>query len=99
MAKVKLDDLKIIKGANKLKLYKFGRNKAEHFFCSKCGTHVYATSSKKPENIMLRIGCINGDHNIVPTHHIWTSQKATWYEISENIPMHGIGIRASYSIP
>ena len=32
MAKIKLNNLKIIKGAEKLKLYKFGKNKAEHFF-------------------------------------------------------------------
>ena len=32
MAKIKLKNLKIIKGSGKLKLYKFGKNKAEHFF-------------------------------------------------------------------
>ena len=60
----------------------------KNVFFSNCGTHLYATSSKKPENIILRIGCIDGNHNIVPTRHIWISQKASWYEITENIPMH-----------
>ncbi len=77
----------IISGQKSLVGYESSSGK-KRFFCSNCGTHVYATSSKKPENIILRIGCIDGNHNIVPTHHIWTSQKASWYEISENIPMH-----------
>ena len=58
------------------------------YFCSRCGTHVYATSTKKPENVMLRIGCIDGDHGIKPSKHIWVSQKESWYEITKDLPVH-----------
>jgi len=44
MAKIKLKNLKIIKGSDKLKLYKFGKNKAEHFFCSICGIYTHHKS-------------------------------------------------------
>ena len=57
-------------------------------FCSKCGTHVYATSSKKPENVILRIGCLESGHGVKPSKHIWVSQKESWYEITKNIPTH-----------
>ncbi len=59
MAKIKLNDLKIIKGANKLKLYKFGKNKAEHFFCSKCGIYTHHKSYTNPENYEFNVACID----------------------------------------
>ena len=52
MAKIKLNNLKIIKGAEKLKLYKFGKNKAEHFFCSICGIYTH------PENYEFNVACL-----------------------------------------
>ena len=77
----------IISGENFLVGYESTPGKIRHF-CSKCGTHVYATSAKKPENVVLRIGCIEGNHDISPTKHIWVSHKAPWYEITNNLPMH-----------
>ena len=87
VAVVPKEGFEIISGETSLVGYESSSGK-KRFFCSNCGTHLYATSSKKPENIILRIGCIDGNHNIVPTRHIWISQKASWYEITENILMH-----------
>ena len=58
MAKIKLDNLKIIKGAKKLKLYKFGKNKAEHFFCSICGIYTHHKSYTNPENYEFNVACL-----------------------------------------
>ena len=77
----------IISGKSSLVGYESSSGK-KRYFCSNCGTHLYATSSKNPEKIILRIGCIDGDHGIVPKRHIWISQKASWYEIPENLPLH-----------
>ena len=59
MAKIKLNDLKIIKGADKLKLYKFGKNKAEHFFCSTCGIYTHHKSYTNPENYEFNVACLD----------------------------------------
>jgi len=60
MAAVKLNDLKIIKGKNKLSTYKFGRKQhAEHFFCSICGIYTHHQSYTKPENYEFNIACID----------------------------------------
>ena len=59
MAKIKLKNLKIIKGSDKLKLYKFGKNKAEHFFCSICGIYTYHKSYTNPENYEFNVACLD----------------------------------------
>jgi len=59
MAKIKLNNLKIIKGAEKLKLYKFGKNKAEHFFCSICGIYTHHKSYTNPENYEFNVACLD----------------------------------------
>ena len=59
MAKIKLNNLKIIKGAEKLKLYKFGKNKAEHFFCSTCGIYTHHKSYTNPENYEFNVACLD----------------------------------------
>tara|TARA_Y100000741_G_C17805802_1_gene376010 strand:- start:75 stop:440 length:366 start_codon:yes stop_codon:yes gene_type:complete len=59
MAKIKLSDLRITRGADKLKLYKFGKNKAEHFFCSKCGTYTHHKSYTNPENYEFNVACLD----------------------------------------
>ena len=80
----------IISGENFLEEYESSPGKIRHF-CTKCGTHVYATSAKNPEYVMLRLGCIEGNHDIFPTKHIWVSHKAPWYEITNNLPMYEEG--------
>ena len=59
MAKIKLNKLKIIKGVEKLKLYKFGKNKAEHFFCSICGIYTHHKSYTNPENYEFNVACLD----------------------------------------
>ena len=86
-AAVPKEGFSILAGKNFLIGYESSPGKIRHF-CSKCGTHVYASSSKNPENVMLRLGCVEGNHDISPTKHIWVSHKATWYEITNNLPMY-----------
>ena len=59
MAKIKLRNLKILKGKNKLKIYKFGKNKAEHYFCSTCGIYTHHKSYTNPENYEFNVACLD----------------------------------------
>ena len=60
MAAIKLNDLKIIKGKDKLTKYKFGRKQhAEHFFCFICGIYTHHQSYTKPENYEFNVACID----------------------------------------
>ena len=60
MAKVKLKNLKIKKGQDRLSVYKFGRKRhAEHFFCSICGIYTHHRSYTNPENYEFNVACID----------------------------------------
>mgnify|MGYP006112339345 FL=1 len=60
MGKILLEDLKITRGSDKLKLYKFGKKQhAEHFFCSICGVYTHHRSYTNPENFEFNVACID----------------------------------------
>ena len=60
MAKIKLENLKIIKGQDKLSVYKFGKKYlTEHFFCKICGIYTHHRSYTNPENYEYNIACID----------------------------------------
>jgi hypothetical protein len=57
------------------------------FFCSKCGTHLYA-KREGTKHIILRLGSLDDDPQSQEKEHIWVSQKASWYEINNDLPEH-----------
>ena len=59
MAAIKIQDLIVLRGKDKLSLYKFGKKRhAEHFFCSLCGIYTHHRSYTKPENFEFNVACI-----------------------------------------
>ncbi len=56
------------------------------YFCKNCGTHVFARCDRDPDDVILRIGALDGDLGLVAAGHIWVSHKPDWYEISDNLP-------------
>tara|TARA_Y200000002_G_scaffold153986_1_gene127315 strand:- start:285 stop:650 length:366 start_codon:yes stop_codon:yes gene_type:complete len=60
MAMIKLSNLEVIKGKDKLSSYKFGKKQhAEHFFCSVCGIYTHHRSYTNPENFEFNLACID----------------------------------------
>ena len=60
MANIKLENLKIIKGKDKLSIYKFGKKQhAEHFFCKICGIYTHHRSYTNPKNYEYNVACID----------------------------------------
>lgn len=55
------------------------------FFCSNCGSHVFAKCDRDPEDVILRTGILDGDLGFKAERHIWVSHKPDWYEITDNI--------------
>jgi hypothetical protein len=55
-------------------------------FCAKCGSPLYARSNVDPSDIRVRLGGFEGDLDVTITGHVWTSSKASWYEIEDSIP-------------
>ena len=60
MAKIKLKNLKIKKGKDKLSVYKFGRKRhAKHFFCSICGIYTHHNPRSNPAMTGFNTGCVD----------------------------------------
>ena len=58
MSMVKNDDFKIIKGEDKLSLYKFHTKVANHYFCSMCGIYTHHNPRINPAMTGFNLGCV-----------------------------------------
>tara|TARA_B100001057_G_C22183908_1_gene694272 strand:+ start:171 stop:536 length:366 start_codon:yes stop_codon:yes gene_type:complete len=59
MAMVKNEDFRLIKGADKLKLYQFHTKVAKHYFCSECGIYTHHNPRSNPLMTGFNLGCID----------------------------------------
>tara|TARA_B100001175_G_scaffold267942_1_gene239151 strand:- start:291 stop:650 length:360 start_codon:yes stop_codon:yes gene_type:complete len=60
MSKIKVENLKILKGSDQLSVYKFGKKShAEHYFCNNCGIYTHHRSYTNPENYEFNLACID----------------------------------------
>lgn len=55
------------------------------YFCSNCGTQVYAKRDKT-SHIILRLGSLDSKIDSLEKEHIWVSEKADWYCINSQLP-------------
>tara|TARA_B100000963_G_scaffold340182_1_gene338582 strand:+ start:4059 stop:4418 length:360 start_codon:yes stop_codon:yes gene_type:complete len=58
MSIVKNEDFKVIKGEDKLKVYKFHSKVAQHFFCTICGIYTHHNPRSNPNMTGFNLGCI-----------------------------------------
>ena len=54
------------------------------YFCSSCGTQIYS-KRERTEHLILRLGSLDTDLASKEKNHIWVSQKANWYSITNNL--------------
>jgi len=54
------------------------------YFCSSCGTQIYA-KRENTKHIILRLGSLDDDPITHESRHIWVSQKAGWYSITNSL--------------
>jgi hypothetical protein len=77
--------LRIIEGADLLKEFRGSPHKAR-VFCSNCGSPIYSIRDDLPEVKRLRLGTIDTAIQCTNKYHVHTASKASWYEITDNIP-------------
>ena len=53
-------------------------------FCSECGSSLASSEQGKVTSITL--GTVEGDPGIKPAAHIFVGSKASWHEISDDLP-------------
>ena len=60
MTMVGLDDLKVIKGQDLLKLYQYHTKVAKHYFCSNCGIYTHHKMRSNPNMYGINVACLEG---------------------------------------
>jgi len=60
VASVTLEGLRVVKGAEVLKLYQFNTHTAKHYFCSNCGIYTHHQRRSDPSEYGFNIGCLEG---------------------------------------
>jgi len=60
VASVSLVALRIVQGAEHLKLYQFNTHTAKHYFCSNCGIYTHHQRRSTPDQYGFNVGCLEG---------------------------------------
>lgn len=55
-----LAGIRIVKGADDLKLYQFNTYTAKHYFCANCGIYTHHQRRSNPNEYGFNIGCLEG---------------------------------------
>ena len=60
VASVALSGIRIVKGAEQLRLYQFNTCTARHYFCGNCGIYTHHQRRSNPEQYGFNVGCLEG---------------------------------------
>ncbi|WP_353979662.1 GFA family protein [Salinicola endophyticus] len=60
VASVSLNGIRVLQGAENLKLYQFNTLTAKHYFCSNCGIYTHHQRRSNPSEYGYNVGCLEG---------------------------------------
>lgn len=60
VASVRLSGIRVVKGADILRLYQFNTSTAKHYFCSICGIYTHHQRRSNPQEYGFNVGCLEG---------------------------------------
>ena len=53
-------------------------NQISRRFCPRCGSHLFANSSARPQFTVVRVGNLDDPSSVRPVTNIWASRAPTW---------------------
>ncbi len=56
------------------------------YFCSKCGSQLGVVVGEGINLNWISLGTVDGDPGVQPEAHIFVGSKATWHEITDDLP-------------
>ena len=62
--------------------------KGERSFCPTCGTSLTFCDPTDPAFVDVTLASVDDPEAFAPDHHIWTSSRVRWLEISDDLPRH-----------
>ncbi|MBI4692997.1 MAG: GFA family protein [Gammaproteobacteria bacterium] len=76
----------LVAGAEHLKCHHATPAKGR-YFCAECGSPIYSRLDGG-DVLRLRAGSLDGPVPLVPAAHIFTADRANWFEITDTLPRH-----------
>ena len=64
----------------------------KRYFCRDCGSPLWSRRESDPDIIRIRLGLLDSDPGRKPLAHIWVSEKASWYDITDELPQAQRGV-------
>lgn len=65
-----LSGFRLLAGEDRLTLYQFGTNTAQHWFCATCGIYTHHRRRSNPSQLGVNVACLDGinprDLDLVP---------------------------------
>lgn len=64
-------------------------------FCRHCGSPVWSRRDSEPDIVRIRLGLLDSDPERRPLGHFWVSDKASWFEIADDLPQYPRGLEGA----
>ena len=64
----------------------------KRYFCRGCGSPLWSRRESDPDIIRIRLRLLDSDPGRKPLAHIWVSEKAPWYDITDDLPQARRGV-------
>ena len=85
-ASVPRDTFRVVTGESLLGVWESSPG-AERVFCTRCGSPLFKREGGHPEQVRLRLGCLDDDGFAKrPELHVFVSSKPCWSEITDTLP-------------
>lgn len=84
-ANVASETHRFTQGADLLAEYESSPGKLRAF-CRRCGSPMYSRMVSEPDSLRIRLGTLDQDPGGRPVLHVWTAEKAPWFEINDGLP-------------
>lgn len=85
VALVSADDFELLKGESELRAYESTAGKFR-YHCRHCFAPIFVRLESRPEQVRIRLGLLDFSPQVNVTGHIWVSEKAAWYSITDDLP-------------
>lgn len=80
-------NFELVSGENNLTGYESTPGQIK-YFCSICGSPIFSKTQSRPDEVRIRLGTIESDISERPVAHIFTTSKANWDNICDDLPQY-----------
>jgi hypothetical protein len=85
--RVKRNDFGWISGADDVASYRSSPG-VTRTFCRQCGSNLQFISDERPSTFAVALGTLDDDPGVQASLHIFVASKASWFQITDDLPQH-----------